>query len=354
MQLARFCDALCLLALCLLALCLFMSCSAHEELQPARLIEARGYDRDTPQQPFPLPVNGDGIIAATTIIELVFDKPVLEVSINSINAEPNVVPLATVWTLDSRRLDVWIGKTGMLETVSLTINYKDDTGVHTETLDVRLDLQSVTPRVIAVEPIPGFRHSEAVELSALTQKFRVTFNEPIIPNSGRIMFGGASIQLQGTKATDTITWNQCFRRLRNGLEPDTLVISDFQNVNGEVQPHAFVGWYWMAIFDITPPAALEYYPIGENVDPETTREISVVFDRPMAQAFVEISPPIHVVFMGIENERVRECSGIATWRIVNQLEYSTNYDVKIRAFDMYAQKAFSNFSFTTKASPASD
>ena len=197
---------------------MLIGCSADEKLQPARLIEARGYDRDTPQQPFPLPVNGEGIIAATTIIELVFDKPVLEVSINSVNAKPDVVPLATVWTLDSRRLDVWIGKTGMLETLSLTINYKDDTGVHTKSLDVRLDLQSVTPRVIAVEPIPGFRHSEAIELSALTQEFRVTFNEPIIPNSGRIMFGGASIHLQGTKATDTITWNQCFRRIQFGLE----------------------------------------------------------------------------------------------------------------------------------------
>ena len=104
-----------------------------------------------------------------------------------------------------------------------------------------------------------------------------------------------------------------------------------------------------------PPAALEYYPIGENVDPVTTREIRVVFDRPMEEkAILDISPPVEVVFMGIENERVRECSGVATWRIVNQLEYSTNYDVKIRAFDRYAQKAFVNFSFSTKASPASD
>ena len=74
----------------------------------------------------------------------------------------------------------------------------------------------------------------------------------------------------------------------------------------------------------------------------------------MGQAFVDISPAIEVVFMGIENEDIRECSSIATWRIVNQLEYSTNYDVKISAFDRYAQKAFSNFSFTTKAAPPND
>ena len=196
-----------------------------------------------------------------------------------------------------------------------------------------------TPRVIAVDPTPGSKPTEAVELFTPRQEFRITFNEPIIPNSGRILFGGASIQLQGTKATDTITWNQCFRRIRFGLEPGSLVISDFVNVNYDVQPHAFEGWYWMPLFDITPPAALEYYPIGEEVDPETTREIRVVFDRPMeGKAILDISPPVEVVFMGIENEDIRECSGIATWRIVNQLEYSTNYTGKRDSTSSYIWK----------------
>ena len=171
------------------------------------------------------------------------------------------------------------------------------------------------------------------------------------------MFGGASIHLQGTKATDTITWNQCFRRIQFGLEPGSLVISDFQNVNGEVQPHAFVGWYWIPQFDIASPQVLEYYPSGGEVDPETTREIRVVFNRPMEEkAILDISPPIEVVFMGIENEYIRKCSGIAAWRFANleQLDYSTNYDVKIETSDFLGNQALVNFSFTTKAAPASD
>ena len=347
--------------------CLFLliGCSADEKLQPARLIEARGYGRATPQQHFPLPVNGDGIIAATTIIELVFDKPVLEVSINSINAEPDVVPLATVWTLDSRRLDVWIGKTGMLETVSLTINYKDDTGVHTETLDVRLDLQSVTLRVIAVDPKPGSKRTEAVDLSNPRrefprQEFRITFNEPIIPNSGRIMFGSrATIQLQETEATDTISWNQCFRSFAP-VEPDnigSMVIRDFQNVNGDFQPHPYVGWYWMPEFDLGPPEALEYDPIGQDVDPETTRFIRVVFNEPVETAICEITPAITLSPVHIENDSIKSCTGVVTWKFVGteQLDYSTEYDVKITADDFAgAGSALENYSFTTKAAPASD
>ena len=72
-----------------------------------------------------------------------------------------------------------------------------------------------TPRVIAVDPPPGAQRTEAVDITyreVPTQEFRITFNEPIIPNSGMIMFGShATIQLQETEATDTITWNQCYR-----------------------------------------------------------------------------------------------------------------------------------------------
>ena len=236
---------------------LLIGCSADEKLQPARLIEARGYDRDTPHHPFPLPVNGEGIIAATTIIELVFDKPVLNVSINySAKARPNKEPPATVWKLDSNRLeDVWNFQIGGSpdRNVTLMVIYEDETGIHKDTLDVTLDLQSNSPRVIAVDPKPGAQRSEPVELDALTQDFRITFNEPIIPNSGRILFGNSRIQLPETKATDVITWNQCFRRF--GLEPGSLVISDFRNVNYDVQPQPFVGWYRMPLFDITPPGS---------------------------------------------------------------------------------------------------
>ena len=235
---------------------LLIGCSVDEKLQSAQLIEARGYDRDTPYNPFPLPVNGKGIIAATTIIELVFDKPVLEVSINySAKAQPDEMPPTTIWTVESNRLaNVWnLQVEGSPDKeVVLMVIYEDETGIHKDTLDVTLDLQSNSPRVIAVEPIPGFRHSEAVELSALTQEFRVIFNEPIIPSSGCILFGNSRIQLQETEPTDVITWNQCFRRIRFGLEPGSLVIRDFVNVNYDVQPHAFEGWYWMPLIDPAP------------------------------------------------------------------------------------------------------
>ena len=233
--------------------------------------------------------------------------------------------------------------------------YEDETGIHKDTLDVTLDLQSNSPRVIAVDPKPGAQRSEPVELDTLTQDFRITFNEPIIPNSGRILFGNSRIQLPETKATDVITWNQCFRRF--GLEPGSLVISDFRNVNYNVQPQPFVGWYRMPLFDITPPAALEYSPIGEDIDPETTREIRVVFDRPMSEAWCEITPAIVLSPTYIDNDSIKNCTAIATWEFVGteQLDYSTQYDVKIEARDRWGTWAnFVRFSFSTSEVPASD
>ena len=295
-------------------------CCSEDEIQRARLIDAFGYDRDTFRRSW-LPLPGSGVIKTSTIIELVFDKPVLEVSINySAKAEPNEMPPTTIWTLESNRLeDVWIHRAGMnsARDVTLMVIYEDEAGIYKETLDVTLDLQSNSPRVIAVDPQPGARRSEPVELGVSTQEFRITFNEPIIPNSGSVLFGSSRIQLQETEPTDVITWNQCYRRFRF-LEPDdtgepinagSLVISDFQNVNYDVQPHAFVGWYRMPLgADIASPQALEYYPSGGEIDPEITREIRVVFSRPMEEkAILDISPPIEVVFMGIENERIRFC-----------------------------------------------
>ena len=216
-----------------------------------------------------------------------------------------------------------------------------------------------TPRVIAVEPKPGAQRTEAVELFTLRQEFRITFNEPIIPNSGRIMFGSfGPYQLQETEATDTIIWNQCFRQFAP-IEPDnigSLVISDFQNVNGDVQPHPYVGWYWTAEFDIYGPRILEYYPIGQEVDPETTRFIRVVFEKPMGEVFCEITPAITLNPAHIENDGIKSCTGIVTWEFVGteQLDYSTKYDVKIEASDLADNLSFRNFSFSTRAAPASD
>lgn len=217
-----------------------------------------------------------------------------------------------------------------------------------------------TPRVIAVDPKPGSKATEAVELD-LRQEISITFNEPVIPNSGRIMFGSrefgrqSAIQLQDTNPTDTITWNICFRQI--GLEPDTLVVSDFQNVNGDVQPHAFVGWYWMPLVDPGPPQVLEYFPIGHEVDPEITRFIRVVFDQPLETAICQITPAITLSPVHIENDSITSCTAVITWEFVGteQLDYSTKYDVKITAEDFAgAGPALENYSFTTKAAPDSD
>ena len=216
-----------------------------------------------------------------------------------------------------------------------------------------------TPRVIAVDPKPGSKATESVELD-LRQEISITFNEPVIPNSGRIMFGSrelgrhSAIQLQDTDATDTIKWNICFRQI--GPEPDTLVVSDFQNVNGDVQPHAFVGWYWMPLVDPGPPQILEYFPIGQDVDPETTRFIRLVFWKPMGEVFCEIIPAIKLNPAHIENDAIKSCTGIVTWEFVggNQLEYATKYDVKIEGEDLAQNLAYHDFSFTTKPAPASD
>ena len=357
-ELARIYDILLKSSMLLCVWCLLMSCSADEELQPARLIEARGYVPDIDVEAFQysgLPLNGRGIIKTSTIIGLVFDKPVFEVSINySAKAEPDEMSPTTIWKLESNRLeDVWRLRN---KNVTLTIIYEDETGIHKDTLDVTLDLQSDSPRVIAVDPIPGTERTKAVELIAVTQEFRITFNEPIRPNSGCILFGSSRIQLQETEPTDTITFNQCFRRLQYGLAPGALVISDFANVKYDIQPHAFKAWYWMPRFDIAPPAALENYPIGVNVDPETTRGIRVEFDRPMAEAYCEITPAITLSPAHIQNETIKGCSGIATWEFVGaaQLDYSTQYDVEIDAVDRGGQHLLYNFSFTTRAAPVSD
>ena len=212
-----------------------------------------------------------------------------------------------------------------------------------------------TPRVIAVEPKPGSTPTEAVELD-LRQDISITFNEPVIPNSGRIMFGSGKfgyqsvIRLQDTTPVDTITWNICLRQIE--LEPDTLVVSDFQNVNGDVQPHAFVGWYWMPLIDPGPPQVLEHFPIGHEVDPEITRFIRVVFNQPLETAICQITPAITLSPTHIENDSITSCTAVLTWEFVGsaQLDYSTQYEVNITAEDFAgAGTALENYSFTTKA-----
>ena len=145
-----------------------MSCSAHEELQSARLLEARGYNKHTPQETFPLP----GVIGTSTTIELVFDKPVLAVSINySAKAQPDEMPPTMIWKLESNRLeDVWNLKIGWnpVRDVTLMVIYEDETGIHKDTLDVTLGAYSldVFPPIIAfLDPWSGEVNVDANRLN---------------------------------------------------------------------------------------------------------------------------------------------------------------------------------------------
>lgn len=219
------------------------------------------------------------------------------------------------------------------------------------------------PQVIAFSPKPGAQRSAPAELYTATQEFRISFSQPIIPNSGRIVFGETPFQLQETEATDTITWNQCFRTFAYVAPDDnisSIVIRDFQNVNGDVQAHPYVGWFRIAPFYPAPPIVLEYHPIGQDVDPKTTRGVRVVFDRPMqdrrGETSFEISPPIKVAALRIDNESMRACTGIVTWEFgyMQELNYATKYSVSIAITDDMGDLGVVDFSFTTRAAPAND
>lgn len=145
-------------------LCLLIGCSTdltddeNKEIIPAELIRARAYDRNT-RHSSSLPLNRRGILWYFMMIELLFDKPVHQVSINSVNAESDEVPPAFVWTLDTAQLDVWNRQIGWnpSRNVTLVINYEDETGFRTETLDVRLGAYSIEkppPEITFVDPKP--------------------------------------------------------------------------------------------------------------------------------------------------------------------------------------------------------
>ena len=136
-------------------LCLLIACSADEQIQSARLMDASAYYCRNIQELIvsPLPLNGRGIIAHSDTIALVFDKPVRQVSINDVDARPNQVPTATVWLFEIKPLEVWAREMGANpeKDVTLTITYEDDTGIHKDTLDVTLRVyaEPVSPLVIS-------------------------------------------------------------------------------------------------------------------------------------------------------------------------------------------------------------
>ena len=173
MKLESFYDALskCLILFC--GLCLIMSCSADEELQPAQLIKVTSYNhfRDITYQHLPKG-DADVILAVHDLIELVFDKPVLKVSINySAKAQPDEMPPTTIWKMESNRLeDVWNLQIGWnpVRDVTLMVIYEDETGIHKDTLDVTLGAYSIDvfpPFITFSNPWHNEVNADAVRLN---------------------------------------------------------------------------------------------------------------------------------------------------------------------------------------------
>lgn len=168
-------------------LCLLIDCSVDEETQRARLIEVRGYDKDTPLDTFPLP----GIIGTSTTIKLVFDKPVLAVNINySAKAQPDEMPPTTIWKLESYRLDVWNPQIGWNpeRNVTLTIIYEDDIGIHKDTLDVTLGAYSNDVFPPAISQADPSNNEIDVDANRLNREgIKITFDKQMDTQRTRIV-----------------------------------------------------------------------------------------------------------------------------------------------------------------------
>ena len=179
----------------ILALLLFVDCSSNEndELQQARLIKARYYGQEQESLDIhPLPLNGRGILAPDSTIELVFDKPVLLVSVNyAARAQPIEGSPATVWKLESNRLkDVWYDLVGWNpgRDVTLTIVYEDDIGIHKETLDVTLGDYSVHPLPPVISFADPSNHEIDVDAKRLNRDgIKITFDKQMDTQRTRIV-----------------------------------------------------------------------------------------------------------------------------------------------------------------------
>ena len=196
-------------------LCLLFGCSTdNEDIQPAQLIKASSTDGEGDRlEVDPLPLNGGGILSVSSIIELVFDKPVLEVSINySAKAQPYDLPPATVWKLEANQLDVWdyleVGFNPERD-VTLTIIYEDETGIHKDTLHVTLGGYhiDVFPPVIDSSNV---RHNQInVDANQLNREgIRITFSDWMNPRRTKIeIYSGQVIlnwKLYWTDRTKTV------------------------------------------------------------------------------------------------------------------------------------------------------
>lgn len=180
MRLARIYGILLIILMLFGGLCLLIGCSADETIQSAQLVEASTYYYLQRLNTKPLPLNGRGIISLDDTIELVFDKPVRQVSINTIDARPNQVPTATVWLLQTKRLKVWDREIGWNpeKDATLTINYEDETGVHKYTLKVTLGAYSVDVFPLEIVSVNVANNQIDADANRLNQQgIRITFSE---------------------------------------------------------------------------------------------------------------------------------------------------------------------------------
>lgn len=210
-----------------------------------------------------------------------------------------------------------------------------------------------SPQVVEVIPHAGTRQTPTV-IYSLTQVFLVRFDQSIIANSGSITFGDWTFQPEATDKPDTLTWNRCRRPLRMPENLVPLIIENFESVDGETQRERFEGWYTIHgvdLYDIDPPEIVEYHPTGQDVDPESIKEIRVVFDRPMTNMEIQISPPINGRARFDSNDIL--CFGVARWVISDtvQLRYATDYRIVVRVTDRFGQHAQLTLEFSTRAKP---
>lgn len=207
-----------------------------------------------------------------------------------------------------------------------------------------------SPQVVEVVPRPGTRQMPTL-IKGPAQKFLVRFDQSIIANSGSITFGNWTFQPEATDKPDTLTWNRCWRLLRmpNNLVP--LKIESFRSIDGETQREPFEGWYTMfdGDFDITFPEIIEYHPTGQEVNPESIKEIRVVFDRPMFNMEIEIAP---FIFGRAQfNNNDIQCFSVARWIVTQQLRYATDYRIVVSGSDAMGQLVEYTLDFSTRAKP---
>lgn len=200
---------------------------------------------------------------------------------------------------------------------------------------------SNVPEVIRITPEPG-------TWILPSEQFTIQFNVPIIPASGSITLANRTYKLPQSDVSDTITWNRCWRVV-NRLKAQ-LIVHDFQDVDGRIQATPFEASYPAYIVDPAPPGIIEHHPSGSHVNPATTREIRVTFNRPMLPVEFKITPPIDGTPY-TENIDDTQCVGIARWVFADteQLSYATEYQVQLYCTDTIGSwRGHKDISFTTR------